>query len=245
MTKHKIMQALGGAGVALALVAGSAFAATGYTLFGGATIVPQGLSLPNAVQLVTDLSNGSTTDDFSGIDFSTTGITTFADLTKLSTDYKFTDGSCGGGSPRFQINVIDPTTNTEKNIFVYIGPAPSYTGCLPNVWTNTGDLLEGVNPVDTSQLTGGTFYDPYATALTKYDSYVVTGIQLVTDSFSATGKHTVLIDNTMINNTTHTYDPNTPTNKDQCKKDGYKTLEDANGQPFKNQGQCVSYFNHQ
>jgi len=42
--------------------------------------------------------------------------------------------------------------------------------------------------------------------------------------------------------------PNTPgvscpvaTNKDQCKKDGWKTLFRANGTPFKNQGDCVSY----
>lgn len=32
-----------------------------------------------------------------------------------------------------------------------------------------------------------------------------------------------------------------PTNKDQCKKDGWKTF---NNPTFKNQGQCVSYFNH-
>ncbi len=35
------------------------------------------------------------------------------------------------------------------------------------------------------------------------------------------------------------------TNKDQCKKDGWKTLQDSNGNSFKNQGQCVSYSNHQ
>ncbi len=34
-----------------------------------------------------------------------------------------------------------------------------------------------------------------------------------------------------------------PTSKDACKKDGYKALTDGNGNPFKNQGQCVSYFN--
>lgn len=32
-----------------------------------------------------------------------------------------------------------------------------------------------------------------------------------------------------------------PTNKDQCKKDGWKTF---NNPSFKNQGQCVSYTNH-
>jgi hypothetical protein len=37
---------------------------------------------------------------------------------------------------------------------------------------------------------------------------------------------------------------NVATDKDQCKNDGYKNLTDANGEPFKNQGQCVSYSNH-
>ena len=34
-----------------------------------------------------------------------------------------------------------------------------------------------------------------------------------------------------------------PTDKDQCKKDGWRSLVDATGQPFKNQGDCVSYVN--
>lgn len=33
-------------------------------------------------------------------------------------------------------------------------------------------------------------------------------------------------------------------NKDECKNGGYMNVTDANGQPFKNQGQCVSYTNH-
>jgi hypothetical protein len=32
-----------------------------------------------------------------------------------------------------------------------------------------------------------------------------------------------------------------PTNKDQCKNDGWKTLYDVNNRAFKNQGDCVSY----
>jgi hypothetical protein len=31
--------------------------------------------------------------------------------------------------------------------------------------------------------------------------------------------------------------------KDQCKNNGYKNYTDDNGQPFKNQGQCVSFTN--
>jgi len=47
------------------------------------------------------------------------------------------------------------------------------------------------------------------------------------------------------NGTTYDFEVhNVPTDKDQCKNNGYKDFTDANGQPFKNQGQCVSYTNH-
>ncbi len=35
-----------------------------------------------------------------------------------------------------------------------------------------------------------------------------------------------------------------PTAVQQCKDDGWHTLTDASGQPFKNQGQCISYAIH-
>jgi hypothetical protein len=34
-----------------------------------------------------------------------------------------------------------------------------------------------------------------------------------------------------------------PESKDDCKKGGWRDLSDLNGDPFKNQGRCVSYFN--
>ena len=107
--------------------------------------------------------------------------TTFADLQTLSTDYKFeADDSCGGGSPRFQVDVTNGTDT--GTIFVYIGPPPAYTLCPPNVWTNTGDLLEGVNPIDTSQLDLGTFYDPCTRPrCSSTAATVVTGVQVVAD----------------------------------------------------------------
>ena len=37
---------------------------------------------------------------------------------------------------------------------------------------------------------------------------------------------------------------NLPPNKDACKKDGWKNYTDNLGVPFKNQGQCVSFTNH-
>jgi hypothetical protein len=45
-----------------------------------------------------------------------------------------------------------------------------------------------------------------------------------------------------------TYDfqlTNPPTSKDQCKEGGFANLTDADGNAFRNQGQCVSFFEHQ
>ena len=44
------------------------------------------------------------------------------------------------------------------------------------------------------------------------------------------------------NGTTYDFQlTNTPTDKDQCKDGGWKNFTDANGQPFKNQGQCEKF----
>ena len=188
---------------------------------------------------------------YGGIDFKVAAGMTFADLNALATDYKFeADDTCLGGSPRFQVNVTDPVSGDSGNIFVYIGPPPAYTLCPPNVWLNTGDLLEGVNPIDTSQLNLGFFYDPYATALAKYGSYIVTGVQLVADGswffpFPDDGEQTVFIDNTNIDGTIYTYDEKGhPQSTDDCKNGGWTDLVNDDGEAFKNQGDCVSYVNN-
>ncbi len=225
--------------LALTVAIGAAFAATGYTLYGDATIVTTGHP-GNAVKLTSDATPG-----YGGVDFDIPAGTTFADLTTLATDYKFeADDTCGGGSPRFQINVQVPGDGVQ-NIFVYIGPPPAYTACLPDTWLNTGDLLEGVNPIDTSQLPGGTFYDPYTAALARYGSYVVTGVQVVVDgSWTALdGEQTAFVDNTNIDGVIYTYDKSEPTGKDDCKNGGWMDLVNGDGDAFKNQGDCVSYAN--
>ncbi|HEY6201639.1 MAG TPA: hypothetical protein VI056_01225 [Candidatus Limnocylindria bacterium] len=216
-----------------AMIQGSAaVAASGYTLFGDAAPVHPGNASDTAIQLRSDADPG-----WGGIDFDTTAGMTLNQLLNLSTDYKFTDASCAGGSPRFQINV------DGHNIFVYIGPPPNYTGCAANVWLNTGDLLESALFVDTSQLPGGTFYDTWASALVKYGSHQVTGIQLVADGGWAVagGVQTVLVDNVMINTTTYTFEEVVASDKNRCKDGGWEDFTSSPG-PFKNQGDCVSYF---
>ena len=218
-----------------AMIQGStAVAAGSYNLFGTATPVHPGNASDTAIQLT---SVGTTSG---GINFDETSVTppvtTLSTLQNLSTDYKFTAGSCGGGSPRFQINV------DGKNIFVYIGPPPNYTGCAAGVWLNTGNLLQSALFVDTSQLPGGTFYDTWASALAKYGTHTVTGIQLVADGgWAVGGTQVVQVDNVMINTTLFTFEEVVASDKERCKNGGWQDFTASPG-PFKNQGDCVSFF---
>jgi hypothetical protein len=57
--------------------------------------------------------------------------------------------------------------------------------------------------------------------------------------------YVIEVDQVTFNNYTYDFQlTNTPTNKDDCKNNGYTTMTDENGNGFKNQGDCVSYFNH-
>lgn len=236
---RKLLLQASAAGAAFLMVATATFAATGYSFFGETSYVQPGYNSLQAVKMVSDNSPG-----YGGVSFDVPNGTTLASLNTLSTDFNVTEGTCGGGSPRFQITVLD-NTNTERNIFAYLGQTPSFT-CTPDVWSNSGDLLETGKTLDTSQLPLGTFYDPYDTALTKYGSLTVTGIQLVTDGGWLFGNQTVLADNVVINNMTYTFEPTREEAKQMCKNGGYETFNGQNGTPgpFKNQGECVSYFNH-
>jgi len=201
---------------------------TGYTLFGSATYVSPGNASNRAVQLISDANTGV----YSGIDFAVPAGLTINNLNLLSTDYNFTMGSCDLGSPRFGIVL---SSDPNKAIFVYIGPPPSYTGCTTG-WQNTGNLLTPASLVDSSQY-GGTFYQPWAAAQAQFSGQTVTDIFLVSDN-GPSGTQTVQIDNTNVNGTLYTYEP---TSKDDCKDGGWRSFTSAPG-PFKNQGQCVSYF---
>ena len=230
MTKRTIVIALVAVACAIASIG------TGYTLYGGASYFAPGNASSRAVQLTSDLSNVKPVDDYSGVDFAVAAGMTLSDLTFLATDYNFTQNSCGGGSPRFQINVTTPS-NTTQNIFVYIGPSPNYTGCATG-WTSSGNLVTPASLVDTAQIGGGP-YQTFAAALIAYGSFPVTGIQLVVDAGWAftDGIQTVLVDNVVINDGTYNFEPD----KDSCKNGGWISFQSAPG-PFKNQGECVSYF---
>lgn len=236
------------AAVMLTTTAAPAFAANGYTLDGDASVVPGG-NPGNAVKLTSDADPG-----YGAVEYTVSAGTTFATLDVLSTDFMVeADDVCFGGSPRFQITVPEMgpleagDVSGEDNIFVYFEPHEVGDPlCTPETWISSGDLLEAGQTVDTSQL-GGTFYHDYADTVADFGTLAVSEVSLVVDAGwgALDGEQTVLFDNTNIDGTVYTYEPHTPSSKDACKKGGWQTLEDANGNSFKNQGQCVSYFNHQ
>lgn len=180
----------------------------------------------------------ATTGVYSGIDFAVPANLTINELNTLSTDYEFTAASCAIGSPRLGITLA---SNPNAAIFVYIGPPPNYTGCPLNVWANTGNLLTSASLVDATQY-DGTFYESWASVQAQFSGQVVTDIFLVSDNGPAPGdSQTVLIDNTDVNGTLYDYEF---TSKNDCKDGGWKNFTFPPG-PFKNQGQCVSYFAQQ
>ena len=179
-----------------AICATAAVAATG-TPFGGAT------TENGTLTLVSNTGDAGSANDASGASFTETGVTTFASIATLSAEFDVTDDDCSGGSPRFQLQVQTPSG--AKNVFVYLGPAPSFTGCSPNVWIASGNLVgSSEGRFDTSQVQAGTQVSTYAQALALVGGYQVTGISLVVDSgwAFADKEQTVMVRNVKVNHST-------------------------------------------
>ena len=236
MKRFTLLQVATISAVALAS-AGSVFGAPAYATFGDAEIVTPGNNSPRAAQIRSDCSDLT---PYGGVGFEVPSGLVLADLDTLSTDFQFTAGSCGGGSPRFQINVVDPDTGNEGNVFVYLGAPPNYTGCPQNVWLDSGNLLGADSLVDASQI-GGVFYQDYSDLQDSHGDYVVTGIQVVADGCWLGGTQTAQVDNVTINEDVFTFDE--PLSAEACKKGGWMTFARSNGTLFKNQGDCIQYVN--
>jgi len=157
------------------IIAAPAMAAGTATPFGSATVVN------GSLQMVSNTGNADAADDFGGVTLAGTGVTTFASITTLATEFNVTDDDCKAGSPRFSVKVTTPTGS--KNVFVYLGPSPNFTGCTPNTWLSSGNLISSPDPrFDISQIVAGGQYSTYAAALAAVGSYPVESISLVVDS---------------------------------------------------------------
>jgi hypothetical protein len=140
-------------------------------------------------------------DDGGAITFPIASGLTLAQITQLSAEFNVTDDDCGGGSPRFAINF-----GTNKNVFVYLGPSPTFTGCAPNTWISTGNLVGTADAcrVDTSQISPGTQCSTWAAAVTLLGSQTINSISFVVDGgwSQADKEQTVQVRNVKINNDT-------------------------------------------
>jgi len=186
----RAMLMLAVAGVALIAVASAA----GTTKHGK----PSGTGV---VALVSDLTNSSTTDDASSLSYNLPSGTTFADLTQLSTQFDPIAGGCGGGSPRFTLHLA-----SGKNVFVYLGPSPNFTGCALNTWQSSGNLIgnNDTGRYDTSQVQSGTQVNTYSGALSLVGTQDVTSVDLTVDAgwFFNPKVQSVLVRDVQINNQT-------------------------------------------
>ena len=170
-----------------------------FTLKQNAALVHPGEHSGTAVQLTSTQSPYT----YGAVDLSIPTSMTLSQLSNLSTDYKFTLGSCWGGSPRFEAWVTDPSGNTQK-IFFYIGPPTNYTGCALGVWSSTGNLASPSSYVDDTEVGGGP-YDTYSNAQAQYGSYPLTAIWLDADG-GWNGDQTVEFDNAEVNSELFTFE---------------------------------------
>jgi hypothetical protein len=187
---------------ALTLVVAAPAWGADVTTTGGATLNADGTA-----KLVADVSNASATDDFSGVELQIPASLKLSDVTQLATEFNVTDDDCGAGSPRFQIQI------GGKNMFVYLGPAGTFTGCTQNTWLSSGNLVGTADAcrVDTSKFTGGTQCSTWAAALTLLGSQTIEKMSILVDA-SWTGstnpaftdkEQTVLLRNAKVNDKTH------------------------------------------
>ena len=204
---------------ALAVATGGALAAASTpTLFGAAAFNASGVQLT---------SDSTVAPGYAGIDFPGYAGMTLSDLTSLGADYQMMTGDCNVGSPRYSISL-----SSGANIFVYFGDAPNYhCGSSRRVQSN---LLSPY--VDTSQLSGGTFYDTWSHALTLAGGQTITDLAIVLDG-GWSSPQVAEIYSASVNATTYSFAA--PTSKAQCKQGGWQSF--VNPGAFKNQGDCVSY----
>jgi hypothetical protein len=147
------------------------------------------------------LTSNNTTVADSGVAFQQpNGKLLFSQISQLSTDYNTMVGSCGGGSPRFQVTV-DLGGGVLKNVFVYIGDAPNFScPAAASAWQSTGNLIASADKRFDTTHVGGTFYDTFSGALALVGDKPVVYVTLVVDSGWLFGNEVVLVKNVTVNN---------------------------------------------
>jgi len=186
----------------LLAVAGLALATAAPALAADPTTSGSATIANNVGTIVSNTSVANTpADDGGAITFPITSGLTLAQITQLSAEFNVTDDDCGGGSPRFVLNY-----GPNKNVVVYLGPSPTFTGCAQNTWLSTGNLVGTSDAcrVDTSQVAPGTQCTTWAAAVTLMGSQTINSISFVVDGGwqPADKEQTVQVRTVKINNDT-------------------------------------------
>lgn len=180
-----------------------------YTFFGSAgaaSLITPGFNSNTAAQLTTTGDGFGGLATWSAVDVAIPRGLKLGHIRWLSTEYRFTLGSCWEGSPRFELWIPDSSSPTgHDKVFLYIGPLPTYQGCAVDKWTNTGNLATATGYVDDSQLPGGTSMDTWAHAQAVYGSDPISAVYVDLDG-GWYSNQTVQFDDTRVNSTTVTYE---------------------------------------
>lgn len=173
---------------------------------GAAVLVHPGFHSGMAAQLTTTGNGSGELGTWGAVDVAIPNDLTLSQVSWLSTEYRFTLGSCWGGSPRFELWIPDPTSSTgHVKIFLYIGPPPSWVGCPAGQWLNTGNLATADGYVDDSQLPGGSESDTWAHAQELYGSDAVSAVYVDADG-GWKGEQVLELDDTQVDSTLVTYE---------------------------------------
>ncbi|HET7673360.1 MAG TPA: hypothetical protein VFK11_02515 [Candidatus Saccharimonadales bacterium] len=198
-----------------------------------------------ALQLTTDASTTAKAQYLHEND------TLLADVNDLSYSTKQNSASFLEGDASYQL-LVDLNGSAEGGFttFVY---EPYQNGVVtPGIWqswdVDSGQFWSSRSFTDggTCNITAGGGGAPFYTLAdlqTNCPDAVAVGFGVNVGSNNPS--YDVEADLVQFNDTIYNFEPfATPRDKDACKNDGYMALSDQNGQPFKNQGQCVAYANH-
>lgn len=170
-----------------------------------------------------------------------------SEVTNLGYFSKQNSASFVDGAPSFQL-LVNLTGTSGFTTFVYEpyenngtitqGTWQSWDVDAGQMWSSKTVSSGTCNVVNGA---GGPPYYTLAQLKTDCPNAVVIGFGVNVGSYNPS--YDVEADGVQFNDTAYDFEASlpTPTTKDDCKNDGYKSLFTADGKAFKNQGDCVSY----
>ena len=208
---------------------------------------------PNgALQLITGVTTTSKAQYLHAANTPLTDITSLSYYTK-QVSASFAQGDASYQLPVCLLGVVKPSVNNPSgcNGYTTLVFEPYYNGTVtPQAWQKwdvyAGQLwssrLVSSGTCSTIKGNGGAPFYSLAALKTACPNAVVGGFGVNIGSNNPS--YNVETDLVNFNGTTYDFQIiNMPTNKDQCKKDGYLNYTDGSAVTLKNQGSCVSYVN--